>query len=185
MILKASSSDKMQGNNEIPSVTNIAQKAYDLAYEYEGKYGVCSQCVVLAVMEAFGGVDSEVFKSTFGFGGGIGNLSYLCGALSGGVMMISLAYGRELENLDTQTKEEKLKCHQMVRDLYTRFVQEYGSSECADVHMKLFGRTFNQWDDGDFQEFLRLGGHVDKCNGVAGNMARWTSEIIINNRISP
>jgi C_GCAxxG_C_C family probable redox protein len=136
-------------------------------------------------MEAFGGVDSEVFKSTFGFGGGIGNLSYLCGALSGGVMMISLAYGRELENLDTQTKEEKLKCHQMVRDLYTRFVQEYGSSECADVHMKLFGRKFNQWDDGDFQEFLRLGGHVDKCNGVAGNMARWTSEIIINNRISP
>ena len=185
MILKASSSDKMQGNNEIPPITNIAQKAYDLAYEYEGKYGVCSQCVVLAVMEAFGRVDSEVFKSAFGFGGGIGNLSYLCGALSGGVMMISLAYGRELENLDTQTKEEKLKCHQMVRDLYTRFVQEYGSSECADVHMKLFGRTFNQWDDGDFQEFLRLGGHVDKCNGVAGNMARWTSEIIINNRISP
>ena len=185
MILRASSSDKMQGNNETLSINEIAQKAYDLAYEYEGKYGVCSQCVVLAVMEAFGGVDCEVFKSAFGFGGGIGNLSHLCGALSGGVMMISLAYGRELKNLATQTKEEKLKCHQMVRDLHTRFVHEYGSSECADVHMKLFGRTFNQWDDGDFQEFLRLGGHVDKCTRVTGNVARWTSEIIINNRMSP
>ncbi|MCJ7532746.1 MAG: C-GCAxxG-C-C family protein [Anaerolineales bacterium] len=166
-------------NNDIP------KKAYDLAYEYESKYGVCSQCVVLAVMEAMGEVDSESFKAAFGFGGGIGNLSHTCGALSGGVMMISLAYGRELKNLATQTKEEKLKCHKMVRDLYTRFVHEYGSSECADVHMRLFGRTFNQWDDGDFQEFLRLGGHVDKCTRVAGNVARWTSEIIINNRISP
>lgn len=163
----------------------ITQTAYDLGYEYEGKYGVCSQCVVLAVMEAMGEVNNEVFKSAFGFGGGIGNLSHTCGALLGGVMMISLEYGRELKNLAIQTKEEKLRCHRMVRDLYTRFVQEYGSSECADVHTKLFGRTFNQWDGDDFQEFLRLGGHVDKCTRVAGNVARWTSEIIINNRISP
>jgi C_GCAxxG_C_C family probable redox protein len=184
MTLRASRADKMPGNNEIPSVTNIAQKAYDLAYEYEAKYGVCSQCVVLAVMEAFGDANSEVFKSAFGFGGGIGNLSHLCGALSGGVMMISLAYGRELKNLSTQTEGQKRKCHEMVRDLYTRFVQEYGSSECADVHMRLFGRTFNQLDDGDFQEFLRLGGHVDKCTRVAGNVARWTSEILIKNQIS-
>jgi len=185
MILRASSSDEMQDNKETYPLNKIAQKAYDLAYEYEGKYGACSQCVVLAVMEAFGEVNREVFKSAFGFGGGIGNLSHTCGALSGGVMMISLEYGRELRNLATQTKEEKLNCHKMVRDLYTRFVYEYGSSECADVHMKLFGRTFNQWDAKDFQEFLRLGGHVDKCNGVAGNVARWTSEIIINNKISP
>lgn len=182
MILRASSSEKMQGNNETLSIHEIAQKAYDLAYEYEGKYGVCSQCVVLAVMEVFGRVDSEVFRSAFGFGGGIGNLSHTCGALLGGVMMVGLKNGRELNNLATQTKEEKLKCHQMVRDLYTRFVQEYGSSECADVHMKLFGRTFNQWDDRDFQEFLRLGGHVDKCTRIAGNVARWTTEIIINNK---
>jgi C_GCAxxG_C_C family probable redox protein len=175
----------MQDNKETYPINKIALKAYDLAYEYEGKYGACSQCVVLAVMEAFGGVDSEVFKSAFGFGGGIGNLSHLCGALSGGVMMISIACGRELKNLSTQTEGQKRKCHEMVRDLYTRFVQEYGSSECAHVHMRLFGRTFNQWDDGDFQEFLRLGGHVDKCTRVAGNVARWTSEIIINNRISP
>jgi hypothetical protein len=48
-------------------------------------------------METFGEANSEVFKSAFGFGGGIENLSHLCGALSGGVMMISLACGRELK----------------------------------------------------------------------------------------
>jgi hypothetical protein len=70
----------------------------------------------------------------------------------------------------------------MVRDLYTHFVEEYGSPECADVHFKPFGRKFNQWDEDDFQEFLRLGGHVDKCTRVAGNVASWTTEIIIDNK---
>ena len=33
-------------------------------------------------------------------------------------------------------------------------------------------------DDNDFQEFLRLGGHDDKCTSVVGNVAKWTVEIL-------
>jgi|WetSurMetagenome_2_1015567.scaffolds.fasta_scaffold22966_2 C_GCAxxG_C_C family probable redox protein len=172
----------MQENSMIAREIELKQKAYNLAHEYESKYGVCSQCVVLAVMETLDRVNQDVFKSSFGFGGGIGNLSSTCGALLGGAMMISLEYGRNLNNLADQIKEEKLRCHQMVRDLYTHFVEEYGSSDCADVHFKLFGRKFDQWDDDDFQEFLRLGGHTDKCTSVAGNVASWTTEIIVNNK---
>jgi C_GCAxxG_C_C family probable redox protein len=161
----------MQETKAIVKNKELIHKSFDLAYDYESKYGACSQCVVLAVMETLGEVNQDVFKSAFGFGGGIGNLSRTCGALLGGAMMISLEYGRDLKNLAVQTKEEKLRCHQMVRDLYTHFVEEYGSPECADVHFKLFGRKFNQWDEDDFQEFLRLGGHVDKCTRVAGNVA--------------
>lgn len=74
---------KIQDKNVVLSKNQIIQKAYKLAYEYESKYGDCSQCVVLAVMEGMGEVNNEVFKSAFGFGGGIGNLSYTCGALLG------------------------------------------------------------------------------------------------------
>jgi C_GCAxxG_C_C family probable redox protein len=172
----------MRETKAIVKNKDLTKNAFDLAYEYESKYGVCSQCVVLAVMEALGKVNHDVFKSAFGFGGGIGNLSRTCGALLGGAMMISLEYGRDLKNLAVQTKEEKLRCHQMVRDLYSHFVEEYGSSECAEVHFKLFGRKFNQWDEDDFQEFLHLGGHIDKCTRVAGNVASWTTEIILKNK---
>jgi C_GCAxxG_C_C family probable redox protein len=160
------------------SMVDAAHKAYGLGYEYEGTYGACSQCTILAIMDALENRNADVFKASFGFAGGVGNLSKICGALTAGIMMISHEHGRELKNLSTQTEEEKRECMQLVRDLHDRYVEEYGSVECSDVHMKLFGRTFNQWDEEDFQEFLRLGGHVDKCTAVVGNVARWTVEIL-------
>jgi len=169
---------RARNNRKTSPQSEAAQKAYELGYEYEGVYGACSQCTILAIMDALGKRDSSVFKAAFGFAGGIGSLSRTCGALAAGVMVISLKHGRELENLATQTEEEKRGCLQMVRDLYARFTEEYGSIECADVHQKLFGRTFNQWDEEEFEEFLRLGGHEDKCTSVVGNVARWTMEIL-------
>jgi C_GCAxxG_C_C family probable redox protein len=154
------------------------QLAYDLGYEYEGIYGACSQCTSLAIMDALGTRNEDVFKASFGFAGGIGSLSETCGALAAGIMMISLEHGRELKNLTTQTEEERRDCMDMVRDLHARYLEEYGSIKCADVHLKLFGRTFDQWDEEEFNEFLRLGSHVDKCTTVVGNVARWTVEIL-------
>ena len=156
----------------------IAKKAFELGFEYEGKYGACSQCTILAIMDAMGKRDESVFKAAFGFAGGIGSLSETCGALSAGIMAISLEHGRSLGDLTTQTEEERRECMQMVRDLYTRYIDEYGSIRCADVHQKIFGRTFDQWDSREFLEFLRLGGHVDKCTVVVGNCARWTIEVL-------
>jgi C_GCAxxG_C_C family probable redox protein len=156
----------------------VAQLAYDLGYEYEAKYGACSQCTILAIMDALDKRNKDVFRASFGFAGGIGSLSEMCGALSAGIMMISLEHGRKLENLTTQTEDEKRDCMRRVRDLHARYVKEYGSTKCAEVHMKLFSRSFDQWDNEEFEEFLRLGGHVDKCTSVVGNVARWTVEIL-------
>ena len=159
-------------------MSDVEQLAYDLGYEYETKYGACSQCTILAIMDALEKRNEDVFRASFGFAGGIGSLSEMCGALSAGIMMISLEHGRKLKNLTTQTEEEKRDCMQRVRDLHARYVSEYGSTKCAEVHIKLFGRTFDQWDPEEFEEFLRLGGHVDKCTSVVGNVARWSVEIL-------
>ena len=160
------------------SGAKAAQKAYDLGYEYEKKYGACSQCTILAIMDSLGRRNSDVFKASFGFAGGIASLSEMCGALAAGIMMISFEHGRELANLTTQTEEERRECLQLVRNLHARYLDAYGSAKCADVHQKIFGRTFDQWDPKEFAQFLRLGGHVDKCTAVVGNVARWTVEIL-------
>jgi C_GCAxxG_C_C family probable redox protein len=161
-----------------PPDSDLAQKAYDLGFEYEGKYGACSQCTTLAVMDALGQRDSRLFKASFGFAGGIASLSKTCGAFLAGVMAISNAYGRDLEHLTTQSEDDKRACMQLIRDLHERYLEQYGTIECAQVHQQIFGRSFDQWDKDDFQEFLRLGGHVDKCTDVVGNVACWTVEIL-------
>lgn len=155
-----------------------AERAYELGYEYEARYGACSQCAILAIMDALGERDSDLFSAAFGFAGGIGDLSETCGALAAGIMMISNHHGRKLEELTTRSEAENRHCLAMVRELHARFLQTYGSIRCADVHRRIFGRTFDQWDETEFAEFLRLGGHEDKCTAVVGNVARWTVEIL-------
>lgn len=156
-----------------------SQKAYDLGYEYESRYGTCSQGTILAIMDAIGKRNADVFKAAFGFAGGVASLSKMCGALSVGIMMISLEHGRELDALETQEEHDRRHCLQMVRDLHSRYLSEYGATECAQVDERLFGRSFDQWDEREFAEFLRLGGHRDKCTRVVGNVARWTVEILL------
>ncbi len=165
------------------SPEELARKAYDLGYEYESKFGACSQCTLLAIMDALQVRDSKVFKASFGFAGGIASLSKTCGALSAGVMAISMYYGRDLEHLTTQSEDDKRRCMQLIRNLHDRYLEEYGTIECARVHQKIFGRSFDQWDREEFKEFLRLGGHVDKCTAVVGNVASWTVHTIQSEEI--
>ncbi|MCK4347156.1 MAG: C_GCAxxG_C_C family protein, partial [Thermoplasmatales archaeon] len=65
------------------------------------------------------------------------------------------------------------------KQLYDKFIDEYGSPLCCDIHLKLFGRTFNLMDPKEYEEFDKAGAHVDKCPSVSGNVARWTAEIIL------
>lgn len=39
-----------------------------------------------------------------------------------------------------------------------RFVQEYGSCLCKDVQKKIFGRSFNFWDEKEKEIFEKSGG---------------------------
>ena len=96
-------------------------------------------------------------------------------ALTGGVMALGCKYGRSRENF---AKGRFLDSYVRAKKLHDRFVQEYGSTICRDVHKKIFGRTFNLWDAKEYKEFESAGAHRDKCPMVAGKVAKWVAEIL-------
>jgi C_GCAxxG_C_C family probable redox protein len=152
-------------------------KAYALAYEYEQKYGSCPQCVLASIMDVFGTVDDAVFKASHSLAGGGGiSTTGTCGALVGGVLALSNKYGRNRENFG---KGRFLDNHKLAKQLFDRFEAEYGSPICADVQTKVLGRAFNMWDKEDYAAFETAGGHVDKCPRVAGNVAKWVAEMMV------
>jgi len=161
----------------VVSDTNaMLKRVYDRAFEYEQKYGSCPQCVLAAIQDEFGIIHDDVFRAGHALAGGVGLSSDgTCGALTGGVMALSCKYGRSRENFD---KGRFLHSYVHAKKLRDRFVQEYGSTICRDVHKKLFGRTFNLWDSKEYGEFERAGAHRDKCPMVAENVARWVAEIL-------
>ncbi len=100
------------------------QKAKDL---FHGGYN-CAQAVVLAYDDAIL-VDRQVLAQMSGpFGGGMGRLREVCGAVSGMVTVISLVTG-----LDTLVPAEKAELYALERKAAELFKERAGSYICRDL----------------------------------------------------
>lgn len=153
------------------------EEVYRLAFNFEKEKHCCSQCTVAALQEVFQIKSEELFSTSFAFGGGFANTSEgTCGALAGGAIIISYLYGRRREEFFHGISNKK--ADYLTKKLYDRFVQEYGSCICKDVQKKIFGRSFNFWDEKEKEIFEKSGGHIDKCPAVVAKTAQWTFKII-------
>ena len=161
------------------SKEEILEKAYNLAFKYEAERGSCPQCVLAALHETLGVSDPKTIQAADALAGGTSlSTEGTCGALVGGLLAIGSVVGRTYE--DFSAGKRKRRVFQYSKKLYDRFINEYGSARCKDIHLRLFCRTFNLLDPDDYAEFEKAGGHVDKCTVVSGKTARWAAEILID-----
>ena len=91
-------------------------------------YGCC-QSVVAAFADLYGLDDTLAKKIAAGFGGGVGRMRMMCGAVSGIVMLTGLDCG-QTEGSD---REGKSACYKVVQDLLAQSKQENGSLICAEI----------------------------------------------------
>jgi C_GCAxxG_C_C family probable redox protein len=161
------------------SKEQIASAAEAMGRQLEAVHHGCAQCVLAALMETFAITDAVAFKAASGLGGGVGlSAEGSCGALTGGVMAIGLLHGRDLDRLE-DPDGRRFTAYRLARRLHRRFVEEYGSSICQDIHRKLMGRTYTLTDPADWKAFLADGGHTSTCPAVVGKAARWACEILL------
>ena len=154
----------------------ILEKVYTLAFEYEHKYGCCPQCILASIQDVFNIIDNEVFKSGHALAGGGGLAGDgTCGALSGGILALGSKYGRERKNFGRRN----LKSYELAKRLHDKFIDEFGSVICHDVQKKIFGKSFNLWDDNGYKEFESARALEDKCADVAGKTAMWVAEMLL------
>jgi C_GCAxxG_C_C family probable redox protein len=172
-------------NQLMNSKEEIIDKVYKLAFKYEAERGSCPQCVYSAIMEVFGFGNPDTVQAVDGLAGGTAlSTKGTCGALVGGIMALSTIVGRSYK--DFSKGERRRRVFFYAKKLYDKFTNEYYSPICADIHKKLFGRTFDLLNPDDYAEFDRLGAHVDKCPEVSGKVAMWTAEILLNDlKIEP
>ena len=158
-------------------VESLADRAYELGFEYEKKYGGCSQCTIASLQDTLGEQNDVIFKSAAGFVGGVGGLTDTgCGAYVAGAMFLSYHMGRERSTFDDLDALHKTL--EAVTKLHDRFIQEYGTAVCRDIHMKLLGRYYYLHDEDEWAKFENAGGHTKTCPEVVGKAARWIIEIM-------
>ena len=155
----------------------VIDRAHDLAYDYEAKYGSCSQCVLRALQEVFGLISDDTIRAGYALAGGGGATGRgTCGALAAGMMAISARYGRDKPQMEQGLP---FRPFALARQVMDRFVGVYGSPICADVQRSVFGRCYDFYSKSEYEAFEQAGGHIDKCPGVAGNAARFAAEVLL------
>ena len=155
----------------------VIEEIEKLAYKYEKDFGGCSQAVVGAFKKVLGDISDDVFKASTGLGGGVGLTGNTCGALLGGVMVLSTFLGREYDNY-ADPDGIRFESFKLAKKLVDHYKAEYGSPKCEDVMTKVMGRYYDIWTERD--AFLAAGGHADKCPAVCANAAKWTTEILVS-----
>lgn len=89
----------------------------------------CSQAVMAAFCDVTGMDRSTALRLTAPFGGGIGRMREVCGAVSGMMMVVGLLYGFE----PSQGSTAKSAHYHLVQELAGQFRQEAGSIICREI----------------------------------------------------
>jgi C_GCAxxG_C_C family probable redox protein len=160
--------------------TRLGKELEKLAWDYERDFGGCSQAVVGAFKKILGGIGDDVFKASTGLAGGVGLTGNTCGALLGGVVVLSTFLGRDYENF-ADPDGIRFDSFKLAKELVERFESEYGSPKCEHIQTKILGRYYDIWTERE--AFLAAGGHEEKCPSVCANAAKWVYEILTQNNL--
>jgi C_GCAxxG_C_C family probable redox protein len=89
----------------------------------------CAQSVVAAFLEETGLPERTAYRIACGFGAGMGRRQQTCGAITGGIMVIGMKYGRDAGRTD----RDKEKTYQVVVDFMHEFEKRHATTECRDL----------------------------------------------------
>lgn len=112
----------MLPNDEIKERTKRAVELFKQGYN-------CSQSVVMAYADLYDIDINTVAKLATSFGGGMGRLREVCGAVSGMFIVLGLEY----PFIDTKNKASKNENYKKVQETAAEFKTAMGSIICADL----------------------------------------------------
>ena len=104
---------------------NKAMSLFDEGY-------ACSQSILLTFSDLFGMDEEKAKLIASTFGGGMGRLREKCGAVTGGFMVLGLAYG----NTTPQDMKTKLNAYRKVRELNQKIKDIHGTTICSELLKK-------------------------------------------------
>lgn len=89
----------------------------------------CAQSVLLAFEDITGLEKDTALRLSSSFGGGLGRMREVCGAVSGAVMVLGLVHGYS----DPENHQAKKEHYALVQEFARRFKEKNGSIICREL----------------------------------------------------
>lgn len=124
------------------------QEIVDLAVSYAAEGFLCSESVLMAISNHLDIKCQLIPKIATGFGAGIGGCGMVCGAVTGGIMALSISFGRN------KIEKQEEKAYWFATEFLNRFEKECGYLTCreltgcdfaSEMGMKKY-RNENMWE---------------------------------------
>ena len=106
----------------------MTQRSSEALERFKSGY-FCSQAVLSVFCEELGMDHPTALKVASGFGGGMGRMGEVCGAVTGALVALGLHDWKA----DPPTPDEKNKVSERVQSFTKEFKQRYGSIICKDL----------------------------------------------------
>ena len=162
--------DPNQGLSREEIMLMLDQKVdYYMAQSYH-----CAQSSFLALSEQFSLGNKDIVKALTPFPG-LAETGKTCGALIGSLMVIGLVFGRDRIDDWKKYRESLIPSG----DFVTAFENKEGSTNCAEIVEKEFGKRYNLRDPAEQQEFVAAGA-TEKCGKVVKNAVHMAAGIILD-----
>ncbi|MBP1890412.1 C_GCAxxG_C_C family probable redox protein [Clostridium moniliforme] len=143
--------------NELKRIRETAEKYYR-----DGDF-FCSEAIVKTLKDEFmPELSDDVVKMASGFPVGIGRTGCTCGALTGGILVLGMIFGRS-----EARGQESAKVLELSKELHDKFV-EMNKCTCCRVLTKGMVKGSKE--------------HKDQCVRFTGEMAEETAKIIIREK---
>ncbi len=89
----------------------------------------CAQSTFMAFIDDLGIEKRQAMKLASGFGGGMGRMQEVCGAVSGGILALGATFGHG----EPSESEAQKKTYTLVQELMKRFKAQHASCLCRDL----------------------------------------------------
>ncbi|CCQ73478.1 dihydrofolate reductase [Magnetospira sp. QH-2] len=129
------------------------------AYFADGGY-YCAEAVLKSLMETSDRVETVPVRVASGFCSGLARTSSLCGALSGGILALNLALGRDEPGRPIERN------YAAIRDLMALFEARFGATQCGVL-------TGVDLDTEDGRQAFAAKGQKESCRDYAAVVAEW------------
>lgn len=139
---------------------------------------LCSRSTIYGLSTVFDHIPDSMVKASASLAGGCGSASGSCGAYCSGLLAVGLRFNSTIDE-ERENPEAFGRTAAAFSEYRDRFMAQYGTVLCPEIHKKLFGRSYILSDPVQAKEFLSLPGHVEKCAEVVGAAARIAAEMIL------
>ena len=146
----------------------------DLARELYKKGYNCSQSVFAAFCDETGLEINTALKIASSFGGGMGRLREVCGAVTGMFMVVGMKHGY----IDASDKRAKTEHYRLIQDLAKQFEKENGSIICREL-LGISIKHDNPIPEARNENYYKK----PPCTELVEQAARILDEYILNKRM--